>query len=279
MTEEARTPEWYNLQAKELIYNENRSTSTLSGNVLLRGATVTMGAEKIEIDHDRRIATADKNVFIRGKKFSLEGGKVEATFPDGVFEITEHAAVTVTSDKEKPTKLHAGRIEYFEDENKPILFSGHVFAEDENKKANAVGGSLDRSKNTLKLAGAVRVIFPPGEGQKLLKEETRKGLANPETQKTIQAETRLACDQFTINTKTHDAEGGGSVWVSQVGKSARSDYVTYDHEKETLHLSGNVEIQKEGDWLKTEYVDVSIQDETFTAGEKVEARFQFKVDE
>ena len=55
--------------------------------------------------------------------------------------------------------------------------------------------------------------------------------------------------------------------------------MTYDHEKETLHLSGNVEIQKEGDWLKTEYVDVSIQDETFTAGEKVEARFQFKVDE
>lgn len=131
----------------------------------------------------------------------------------------------------------------------------------------------DRTKTAI-LKGNVKTLIERGSA--MLKESTIEKIRNAETKKMLKDGMLLHCEKLSVSTNSGNASAEGKVELLQKTNRAKSDRAYFDEAKETVTMTGNVYIEKEGQWLKTQKVIASLSKEEFEAIGKVETLIKIK---
>ena len=131
----------------------------------------------------------------------------------------------------------------------------------------------DKTKTAV-LKGTVKMIIERGSA--VLKESTIQKIRNAETKKMLKDGMLLLCEKLSVSTRSGNATAEGKVDLLQKKNRARSDRAYFDEDKETVTMTGNVYVEKEGQWLKTRKVIASLAREEFEAIGGVETLIKVK---
>ena len=155
-----------------------------------------------------------------------------------------------------------------------FFIEGNVSVSLPGKVAFSDSAEFSKKDEALTLRGKSKLILE--KGKSLIKEEDMKQMKNPETKIALEEKTVIECNELKLFTKNSDSLSQGGVIVTQKDKSAKADQAEYLDQEKNIILTGNVFMNKEGEWIKTKKIIVSIKDETFEAFGGVETEFKLK---
>lgn len=271
-TRKEEQDEWTKLVANSLKYFPAEKRSFMEGNVELHKKDSIIYAEKIIVDHERKIADITGKIKIKRKDGVFHADSTQYTSDDERLEASGNVDLNIVDGALK-TRIKSDRASFFTNMAQDMSIAGNLEVAQGKKIAVAEEGIYSQKRKELAMKGKVRAIFE--KARAILKDETVKKLGNPEARKILKEKTVLTSEALVFSTHTGDATASGSVFVSQKGREAKADEAVYDEKNETLTLSGNVSLKKEEDWVSSRKVIVSIRDETFEAIGAVEAKFKF----
>ena len=234
-----KNPRFVFLSAGHLLYGTKTGKSEATGNVRIVEKDLNIFANKMEIAGNSDTAEILGNVLIKKKDTSIKASKMRANF----------------------------RLDRYS-------FSGNVELAQKDKVALCELATLENKSGDMELSGKVRFLIEKATA--VIKEGTAKALRNSETRKSLKEKTVITCDRLILSTKSKDAQAFGRVDITQKEKHAKSDLATYDGKSEEIVMTGNVFFEKEGEWLKTQKVLISVSGEAFEAVGQVEAEFKIK---
>ena len=264
--------EWIRLTADSIKYSPAEKSSEMSGKITLAKKDFSILADKINVDHDKKIASIASPLEIRRKD-----GALKADSGQYLGETEELKAAGKVSfdlmDNKIRTIMKCNDASLSTDHEKDIRLSGSLEAVQGKKIAIAQEGTYSRQQRNLLLKGKAKAIFE--KARAILKEKTVQKLHNPDTKKILKEKTVVTADEIVFSTKTSDAKASGNVIVTQREREAKTDAAVYDDKTEILTLTGHVAMQeKDGDWVNAQKIIVSIPKETFEAIGSVEAKFK-----
>lgn len=267
--------EWIKLIADYLKYYEKEKKSEASGKVKVVKKDSQIFAEKIYIDHEKKIANIKEDVILLRKDGKLSADEIEYLGEEEKL-IAKGKVNFKISEKNKretlTTKLKCEKASFFTDSEKDLSAEGSLEVIQKHKMSVAQAGTyIPKKKELILTDGVTSVIEKAGA---ILKEETAKKLSNPDVKNILKEKTILRCRKLTLSTFSGNGEAVGSVEVFQKGREAKADFGKYNDQEEILILTGNAFLKKEKDWVKCKEVVVSVRDETFEAKGQVEAEFK-----
>jgi len=156
-----------------------------------------------------------------------------------------------------------------------IAVSGNVKALHDGKEFFGDTGTYDTAKESMSLAGNVRVSLP--DLNWLLLPERRKTMQNADIKETLGLGTSITCDSLQFDSGTQTLVLFGNVHVRQSDKDVRCTKLVYDDHSQTVVLSGNVTIIKEGqDSLVASLIVVDLKEETYKATGQIQTEFRVR---
>jgi lipopolysaccharide export system protein LptA len=263
--------EWARMTANHLKYVPAEKRSFLEGDVELHKKDSSIYAQKIIIDHDRKVADISGDIRLERKDGVLRADSLGYFSDEERLEADGNISLDIIEGKLE-TSIKCDHASFFTDLNREMTLAGSLEAKQGRKLALAREGIYSQNKNELALKGEVRAIFE--KAGVLLREDTGRNLKSPEAQKILKEKTFLTSEKILFSTRSGDARAFGSVFVSQKGREAKSEQAVYNEKEETLTLFGNVRMKRGKDWINAKKVIVSIKDETFEAVGAVEAEFE-----
>lgn len=263
--------EWTKMTGNYIKYLPSEKRSEMEGGLVLTKKDSTIFADKIVVDHERKIADLSGNIRIKRRDGVIRAGAIEYL---GENEQLNAAGGIELDLKEGGIKtlIKCNQGILFLDDYKDAALSGSLEAAQGKKLSVAREGTYSRREKGLFLRRETRTIIE--KAQTVLKEETVKDLQSPEEKEILREKTIVLADEIFFSTKTGDARASGSVEVTQKGREAKSDTAVYDEKNETLALSGNVFMKKGEDWISCQKVIISVRKETFEALGVAAARFK-----
>ncbi len=234
-----KKPRFLSLQADTISYNQNSKLAQAEGRVKIRESGITIEAEKMEIQGKAGTAKLTDNVGIMKEDTKISGNLLDADLEKDIYTVTKRVEIT------QKGKVAIGDVAVINNKTGSVEISGHV-------------------------------KFLIEKAKSLVKESSIKDLRNKEASESLGEATVITCDKLTLMSRSKDAFAEGRVLITQKGKRAKSDYAVYNSVNEMITLTGNVFIEKEKDWIKTEMVLVSVSQESFEAIGSVEAEFKIK---
>jgi len=187
-------------------------------------------------------------------------------------DVDGNVRATITKNK-KTTKISCDKAK-FDTSTNDILCTGNIEIYQHGKMAVSKTCKYDSNSDKVTLIGDVRVVIE--KGHTLIKKESADKLRDPEVRQSLREKTTITADQFEISATKGDTVASGNVVVAQNGKLSKSDTAKYDEKKEDIIMTDNVYMEKEGQWVKTNKIIVSVKNETFDAIGNVETKFIFK---
>ena len=235
-----------------------------------RSGPMSVKGSVLRYDEQLKQATLSGNVSGRQKDKTVQAGAlIYDETVDKIFLIN-NAHVTLTKEG-KPTDIQAAGGTLDPGTERATL-EGNVLINQPGKQISAMRTEFTSSSHQLGVSGHVYVLLE--SGHTLLKKESIAKLRNLEAKQAAAEQTTLTCDRLNASTQSGDLDVIGNVAVHQTGKTAKASRGTYDDAAETITLTENVYLSKNGDWLKTGRIKVSIRNETFEATEGVETEFK-----
>jgi len=246
---------WIKMTGNHIRYIPSDKRSELDTDLILSKKDSVVHAEKINVDHEKKIANITEKIRIIRKDGVIKADSIE--YLGEAEQLNAAGNVNLA--------LKEGRIKTFVKCNKGILFldayrdislSGSIEAAQGKKRSSAQDGTYSRKKNGLFLRGKTRTILEKGE-KKELKEKTI-----------------VLAEEIFFSTRNGDARATGSVEVTQKSREARSDTAVYDEKRDILTLSGNVYMKEKERWISCKKIIISVKKETFEASGVSGARFK-----
>ncbi|MCX5749044.1 MAG: hypothetical protein NTZ10_02190 [Candidatus Saganbacteria bacterium] len=235
-----------------------------------RKYTATTG--HIDINHKKNIGTMTSGPHIKAGDYTIGATTMESYFRQDTLKAYNKVRVRVKK-KAVMTDIKSDDLS-FSTKDYSGLMNGHVELTQKSKIASSDALSFDDVEQTATLIKNVRAFIK--KGGHILKERTVLKIRNTEAKKIMSEGVLLNCDSLKVSTRNGNATADGKVFVIQKGKNAKADHAFYDDNKETITMTGNVHIEKEGEWIKTKKVIVYVNKETFEAFGDVETLFKLK---
>lgn len=257
------------LKAESLKYHTNTKTGTINNGALSNkrfrisgnGVAINTSLETAlfypspaaETPSQRIIATTLESFY--GQELLKGYGKAELKLNKG--------RTTVKADfLEFSTDDYSGRME-----------KGVKFSQKDKFSTSDRMDYTDRTKTAV-LKGNVKTLIEKGSA--VLKESTIEKIRNAETKKMLKDGMLLTCEKLSVSTNSGNASAEGRVELLQKKNRARSDKAFFDEAKQSVTMTGNVYVEKEGQWLKTQKVIASLGKEEFEAIGGVETLIKVK---
>ncbi len=172
--------------------------------------------------------------------------------------------------------IRAGHMEY--SNNKIVITDNVKIIKDENT-ITAPRGEYYREENRAFLQDGVAVDYKNGtvssremtawlkEDKYIFREEVKLN-HKPEEGEQFTMESPYL-EMYTDDNSFRAEQG---VLIEQKSRKLRGDTATYDDQQQLLTLTGNVEINEDGDWIKSNKAELHLgsEDEGFTADGQVE---------
>ena len=263
--------QWTKMVGDYIKYIPADKRSEIAGNITLTKRDSVINADKIDIDHERKIARVSGKIRIDRKDGLVNAGEVEYIGEEE--QINAAGGVNLKLKESKvSTFIKCSRGILFMDMDKDMALSGSLEVLQGKKISIADEGTYSRKQKGLFLRGRTRTVVE--KAQAILQEDTVKKLGSPEQKDLLRGKTVVSANEIFFSTRTGDARATGSVEVTQKGREARSETAVYDDKNETLTLTGNVQMKKAKEWISAGKVIVSVRDETFEALGSAEAQFK-----
>jgi lipopolysaccharide export system protein LptA len=262
--------DWTRMTGLTLKYVPADKRSELTGQVTLAKRDSVISAERMTIDHERKVASILGAINLTRQDSNIRADSLDYY---GETEGLKAAGNIRLKLKESRTStvIKCAQADLFVDLNRDIGLSGKLEVAQGKKMSLADAGTYSRRQQKLFLRGNTRTILEKAEAE--IKPETVRKLDSPEQKKLLRQKTVIRSREIVFSLKTGDARATGSVEVTQQGREARSDSAFYDDKEETLSLSGNVFLKRGEEWLRCQQVLISVKDETFEARGVEEGKF------
>ncbi len=247
--------DWTKMIGDRIKYIPAEKRSELEGNVILTKKDSNIQADKIIIDHEKKIADISGNIRIKRRDGTIRANAIEYLGEAEQLNAAGDLRLDLQEGKIK-TFIKCDQGVIYLDENQDITLSGSLEAAQGKKTSSAREGTYSRKQKGLFLRGGTRTVLEPGERKKL-------------KEKTV-----VSANEIFFSTLTGDARASGSVEAFQKGREARSETAVYDDKNEVLTLTGNVRMKKGDQWIRCQKVIISVKKETFEALGVAEARFK-----
>jgi lipopolysaccharide export system protein LptA len=227
------------LTADDIKFNATTRTGSISGHIkIVKGDLITR-SEMLIMDLDNNIATFEtRTLFTKG-------------------------ASALKAD-------HA--VAYFDEDR--IDLSGSVEVKQKNKSAFAPAGTYDDNDKNIILTGKVKAVIAK------LKDSMKKDASNKyrsdEANSTLTTRTSLECDKLVLSADNSDAKAYGNVHVVQASQEALSDAADYSDKDDTIIMTGNVKMKKNGTWITADKAIVYVDKKIFEAIGGVETTINIK---
>jgi lipopolysaccharide export system protein LptA len=262
---------WAAMSADFIRYIPAQKRSEMTGDITLSLKDFSIRADRINIDHEKKIASMPEKVIVTRRDGILQA---EAAEYWGELEQMNASGRVNFSLKEGrvKTRIKCNQATLFVDTFKDITLSGSLEVTQGKKLAVAEEGTYSRLQKGLLLKGKTRTVLE--KGRALLNEKSVSNLQNPDVKNILKDKTVIKSSEIFFSTKTSDARATGSVEVTQKGREARSDSAYYNDRNELLVLTGNVFLKKGKDWIACRQVTISVRRETLEAAGVKEARFK-----
>jgi len=257
--------------AFHLDYRSNIKRST-ADNVSVFDRKYSARAGKVEADHERNVAMMTKSPYVKAGDHIISSTTMESYYRRDLLQGTGEVNVRITK-KKMVTSIRADGL-LFSTKDYSGAMNGGVLLTQKGKIASSEALSFDDKRGTATLRSHVRVYIR--KGSDILKESSIEKIKNIEAKKVLRDGVLLNSDSLRVSTRSGDALAEGSVLLLQKNKRAKADRAFYDEKTETITMTGNVHIEKEGEWIKTKKVIVSVNKETFEAVGDVETHFRLK---
>jgi LPS export ABC transporter protein LptC len=261
---------WARLSCDNLIFFPKEKRSELSGKVELYQKDKSLFADRININHENKVADLSGNILVKRRDGTITTNVLTYFSQEESLRATVPLTVKITKGVYTQVQANAGN--FYSDINKELTLNGSVEAIQAKKIAIAKEGIYSQARQELLLKGDVKAIFTRAKA--MIDENLAEKLHNSETKDSLKKKTVLTADELLFSLRSSDARANGNVFVSQSGKEAKADQADYNDKEDILTLSGNVAIKEKEKWVKAKQVVVSIRHETFTASGSVEAEFR-----
>jgi lipopolysaccharide assembly outer membrane protein LptD (OstA) len=268
--------EWVKVIAKKIRYDTESKKSEMSGKVQLIRRTSVLQAERIDVDHQQRMAKLSDQLIMTRRDGTIKADNGEYLGTEGQLKAEGQVKINL-KDKNIITHIRGNSALIFDDQDKDISLNGSLEVIQGKKIAVAPYGVYSKMRGGLFLSGGSRAIFE--KARTLLQSKTAEKLKDPEAKQILKAKTMIKSNDLFFSTRTGNALASGSVEVTQMNREARSDRAEYNDLKEIIILTGNVFMKRQDlkgktEWIKCRQVTVSVKKETFEAVGGVEAEFK-----
>ncbi len=265
-------PEFSLLEADNLIYNTStKKTVANKGRIISKRFSAT--ASTIEVDSQNNKAVLFPFPVIKTSSHTITAATIENFFREEVIKGYGSSSLKIKKKKGQAEDISGDNL-YFSTRNYSGSMEGNVKFRQKGKFAMADKMAYDDKKDTAILSGNVKTMIE--KGSSALKGSTLKKIRNAETKKMLEDGIFLSCSSMKISTKNGDAFAEGDVRMLQKKNRAKAEMAHYNEAKETVTMTGNVRIEKEGQWLKTQKVIASLGKEEFEAIGGVETQIKVK---
>lgn len=257
------------LRAESFRYN----TSTKKGSIhkgSLSGKKFEIKGDTIEVDTRAETALFYPNPLAKTPSQTIRAATLESFFGRDALKGYGNASVELKKDK---TTVQADLLEFSTD-NYSGSMEGNVRFSQKGKFSTASRMDYDDEAGTAVLHGSVKTMIERGSA--VLNESTIEKIRSAETRKMLKDGMLLNCESLTVFIGSGNASAEGKVELLQKRNRARSDRAYFDKAKENVTMTGNVFIEKQGQWLKTQKVVASLSKEDFEATGGVETLIRIK---
>lgn len=260
------------VKTSHLVYN-SKSKKTIADDSLIYEKKYSIKSGRSEIDHEKNTAIFTLNPVMHADEYSVKSTTMEAFFKDDMLNAFQNVNFSINPKKKLKTDIK-GDVLFFSTKTHDAQIMDNITLTQKGKIATAKNLSYkDKNKRAI-LTNNVKIFFRKAEH--LLKEKTAKTLKSEEAKEALRERIWASCDILNLSIENGSAIMEGHVLVNQKNKKAKSDFASYDDEKETIYLNGNVHIEKGKEWIKTKSLIISLKKESFEAAGEVETRFILK---
>jgi len=263
--------DWTRLTADYIKYIPAEKRSEILGHVILAKRGSLFNGDRINVNHDQKIADISGNIYIKRKDGILQADAVQYLGETEQINADRNVKLNLRENKIR-TFIRCNYAQLSNDTEKDIILVGSLEVLQGKKLAVAPEGIYSKTLKGLILRHGAKATLEKAAA--ILKAETVKKLRNTDTKETLKRRTVITADELFFSIKTGDARARGGVVVTLKGHEARADSAVYNDKNEILTLFGNV-FMKRGDlWVRCKQVVISVRDETFEASGVAEAKFK-----
>lgn len=260
------------IKSSHLIYN-SQTKITIADDSSIYGKKYSIKSGRSEINHEKNMAVFTLGPIMHADEYIVKSTTMEAFFKDDILNAFQNVIFSINPKGKLKTNIK-GDVLFFSTKTHDARIMDNISLIQKGKNASAKNLSYKDKSKRATLTNNVKIFFRRGE--QILKEKTAKILKSKAAKEALKERVWASCDILNLSIENGDAIMEGHVLVNQKNKQAKSDYASYDDEKETIYLNGNVHIEKGKEWIKTKSLLISLKKESFEAIGEVETRFILK---
>ncbi len=261
--------EFSKLKAKTIVIRNNIKKAYIE-NAIITNKKLTLYSDNIEIDANQKLAKCYPYPKIKTPFLEAKATTFEINYSQNTLMGTNEVDIFL---KNNGAKIKSDYMLFYIDKDR-LELKENVKISQKGKFSTAEKLEYDNSTGQIVLRNNVKTIIEKGSA--FLREDTIKKIRNAETKKILQSGIFVSCDNFYMNSVNGDATAEGSVLILQKNNRAKSDNAFFAENSETLTLNGNVYVEKNKQWLKTQKIIASLSKEEFEAVGNVQSEIKIK---
>ncbi len=268
------------IKSDELRYYSNSETVYLQKGVeLIKDDHVIKPANGAQIDNETKVAYIDNGFHIESNEYFVSGNKMVIYIDDkysklsGDLMFEQFASENMAEDLDEQEKslrqeksvLYADKGEFYEsDEGDQLYVTGNVKLNQSDKTITAYTANYDQANDRMHVVKDVSISLKNLDW--VLDESVKKDLANQDIKNSLNQETNIKCDTLLFDGQARQTTLLGNIKIVQSDKTIYCDKLKLYDETSVVECFGNVKVIKDKkDNIKTDYLVIDLNKETFTA--------------
>ena len=281
---EAETKDPIIIKSDELRYYSNSEKVVLQKGVeLIKDSHVIKPKVGAEIDNNDKVAYIKDGFHIESEEFFVSGNnmtifiddKISNMWGDLMFE--RFASMNIDEDLDEQEKnlrkqksiLFANKATYIESEEGNELYAtGNIHLIQSDKNIIAEFAYYNEALNLIQLEGNITIELLNLDWA--LDETLKKKLSNQDIKNSLNQKTKITSNSLQFDGQAKETTLVGDVKITQSDKIILCNKLIMYDETSLVECLGDVSVVKEDrDTIKTDYLEIDLNNETFTAKNRV----------
>ena len=268
------------IKSDELRYYSNSERVYLKKGVeLIKDSHTIKPIVGAEIDNETKVAYIDNGFHIESEEFFVSGNKMVIYIDDkysilsGSLRFEQFASKNIDENldeqekslREQNSVLYADEGEFYEsDEGDQLYVTGNVKLTQADKDIAAYSANYNQSNDTMQLYKDVSISLQNLDWA--IDKDLKRDLSNEDIKNSLNQETTITCDKLLFDGQKKETVLLGNIKIIQSDKIIYCDRLKLYDETSIVECFGNVKVIKDKkDNIKTDYLVIDLNKETFTA--------------
>ncbi|MBH37408.1 hypothetical protein CL658_00025 [bacterium] len=260
-------------------YSDSEKVYLNKGVELIKDSHVIKPLNGAEIDNETKVVYVDNGFHIESDEFFVSGNKMviyideEFSKLSGNLMFERYASENIDESLDEQEKtlrqesslLYADEGVFYEsDEGDMLYVTGNVRVKQPDKEILAYTGYYNQTTDIMSLNKDISISLDTLNWA--LDQSTKDNLSNDDIKNSLNQKTRITCHSFVFDGSTRKTTLKGNIKIVQSDKTIFCNKLIMSDETSIVECFGNVKVIKDKkDSIKTEYLVIDLNKETFTA--------------